>query len=617
MIYKHHKHVLLLFVELSDSSSDSNVIIVSDSDESEDELECLMSLERPKQQQHDSTVTDQYAAAVATVFLNTTSKTAQIPSGVHDSSVVKLATDVVREEHGSGCSSEDGHVTESVSDELNEVASSVLLSTEHDTCARPENDIDFELAGLQPTQSKRVSEANEAVDGNNDYIASELIDGLDSTACSELTDCLDPIGLLSADNCATLDDVCNVSFLGDLSFINECLVDDCASSELLGYQRAANDVLSDIQLIDVDDQSSQLNKCSSEIIDNYDISSCVLAAVDRSAGLVQMPAATGAADNDDNNGDDDGDDIDADNSEPQHSEATCQHSLLSYSQTNADTSSVIVSDAYEHVCKRGDHVDNDALLHRTSPVSASVNASSLCAVNQQTSERQQTVNSDLCQSYSLDSVDLNICMSMHLDYNANELMNLTAIDTANSDKLSLSSAGVEAASENVQVRGDVSATEIASDENLPSTATRKHLLSEELSHALCKRFRAENDCLTGDWWAGFDGSTHGGISDTCVVSTATDTNVSSSCTAGSDEDGSLNSCCSCCKLPCVLSSLLYCTDGHACCQTCLQHQVKRLLSTPSKACSTCIYSSSFTVPLLHTYMYCRMCWICFSRVYFV
>ena len=686
-------YLCVCLVELSDSSDDSNVIIVSESAESEDELECLMS------QQSYEHVTDQYAAAVAAVFLNTTCKSSQISCDEQHSSVHKPATDVMHREHSSQCSNVNADVAEVVSDDLTVVPSSVLLSTEHVTGAEPQNDVELELVGVQPVQSAQrdeqlmssVSEASEEVK-LDEYIASEL----DSTSYNELSE------LLSPDQCASLNDLCNGSFLGDLSFISECLVEECASPQFLQHATGADDVLRDIHNIrvdnessdihhihvnnesrdihnihvdnidnihvdnessdihdihvdnidnihvdnessdihdihvdnessdihnihvdnessdihnihvdnensdihdihvdnidnihvdnihniHVDNESSHLNVSNREVISNDDITSCVSVAVDRSADLVQVAAtvaaaaaaaaataAAAAAADDDDDVDDGGGDNDNLNAEVQQSVASVQQSALFYSQTNDNISNV----NSEHTYKP----DNDVVstLHQTTfSVSASVSISSVQSFNALMTDRQQAVISQ-CQSSLLNSEDQNKPISVQLDMNANELVTQTCTNTVDNDKLLVSGSDMEVAIESVQnTCNDVLAMDIDNTQHLLTAGTRKRSQPDEFSYALCKRFRADSDLLSAEWLRMLDNS------DTDTVCQSQNESIS-----GSDQDINMSDVCCCsCHLPCDTSSVSYCTAGHACCQTCLQRQVKRLLSSPSKVSLLCL-----------------------------
>jgi len=567
------------FAELSDSSTDSNVIIVSDSDENEDEFESLVSMARYDHQQHH--VTDQYAAAVAAVFLNTTSKTAHISRDGHHSSVPKPATDTVREEHRSQCSDVNADVSEIASDDMAAVSSSVPSSKEHVRCAGHQNDVNVELAGLQPIHSTHTNqhpssfalEADEEIK-LGDHIASELNNGLDSTACNELSE------MLSPDKCGSLSDLCNGSFLGDLSFINECLVEDCGSPQLLEHAVGADDVFRDIHNIHVNNQSSHLNESASDIISSHAVTSCVLSAADQSAGLLQVATAAtvAAAAGDDN--DDNDDDV---NAEVQQSVASFRQSVLCYPQTNVDISSVNC----EHTCKQANHVVSN-LDPTTFSVSAPVAVSSLQSVSPLTPETQQTVIGQ-SQSTLLSSDDHSKPIMVQLDINANELVNQTDTNAFDSDKLLVTGPEVKLASDGIQDSCcGVLAAEVDSTQHSMSAGSRKRLLPEEFSYALCKRFRADSDWLSAEWLKMLDGSMCDADSDTSVpvlCSAGQSQNDVSVASSGCDEDVHRSNvcCCCCCNLPCNVSSLSYCTAGHACCQTCLQHQVKRLLSSPTKA----------------------------------
>ena len=553
---------------------------MSDSDASEDGSECLTSAERAQQQQQH--VTDEYAAAVAAVFLNTTAKTAQVARSGHDSSVSKLATDIVHEECEAVCSNLDSNATDTVSDDLNAVTSSVLLSVEHDTCTGPQNDVQHVDSSVQLTQGtysdlQLVSSTDEATEELqlNDCIASELNSGLDSTACSELSDCVDPIELFTSDNCGALSDVYNGSFIGDLSFINQCLAEDDDSSQLLDYPGEANHVLSDIQKVDVDNRfEGHLNECTNEIIGNHDIASSVLTGDEKSAGLIQIAAAAAAAaDDDGDNYDDDDDDVAMDTA-LQQSDACFTQSLPSHSYTNADSSSVMVLVN----CKQPFNGVASTLYQRSSSFPASFSVSSSQPVNQPASDGHHRVASPC-----LSSGHQNKSILMHLDLNANELFSLPVTKTAGDEEWLMSGSGIKDADVNVD-SCNVTAVDSDSADNLLSTATRKRLLPEESSYTLCKRFRAESDCLSDGLLTAVIGNASNCECDTSVVCAVSDVSVAGS---GSNEESNVDEfdsiCCCCSNVQCVVSSLSYCTDGHACCQACLQQQVKRLLSSPSKA----------------------------------
>ena len=582
---------------------------MSDSDASEDGSECLTSAERAQQQQQH--VTDEYAAAVAAVFLNTTAKTAQVARSGHDSSVSKLATDIVHEECEAVCSNLDSNATDTVSDDLNAVTSSVLLSVEHDTCTGPQNDVQHVDSSVQLTQGtysdlQLVSSTDEATEELqlNDCIASELNSGLDSTACSELSDCVDPIELFTSDNCGALSDVYNGSFIGDLSFINQCLAEDDDSSQLLDYPGEANHVLSDIQKVDVDNRfEGHLNECTNEIIGNHDIASSVLTGDEKSAGLIQIAAAAAAAAAADDDGDNYDDDVAMDTA-LQQSDACFTQSLPSHSYTNADSSSVMVLVN----CKQPFNGVASTLYQRSSSFPASFSVSSSQPVNQPASDGHHRVASPC-----LSSGHQNKSILMHLDLNANELFSLPVTKTAGDEEWLMSGSGIKDADVNVD-SCNVTAVDSDSADNLLSTATRKRLLPEESSYTLCKRFRAESDCLSDGLLTAVIGNASNCECDTSVVCAVSDVSVAGSgsvvcavsdvslassgsvvCAvsdvsvagSGSNEESNVDEfdsiCCCCSNVQCVVSSLSYCTDGHACCQACLQQQVKRLLSSPSKA----------------------------------
>jgi len=546
---------------VSDSSSDGSVIIVSDSDESEDELECLTSVERPvsTSEQHQYHVADDYAAAVAAVFLNTTSAVCKTGSGSHDSSATRLPADVVNKNLGASCYRLDGNMTEIVSTDLCTVETSVPSSVECVTYTGQQN-----VGILEPVQTltsytvpQLTSSGSVAVEEMklSECIAKEITDGLDSAACSELSDCLDPVELLSLDKCDTLDDVCNSTFLSDLSFIGECLVEDCGSSQQLSCSTAVNDVLKvDVQQIAADRQV--FKTCTSEITDNHGVASDLFPTVERSADLVQIASYA------DDNGD----------------------ACYEQSQSNADCSGMIASVDCKLTIISTALVDSSCEF---TPVSASLNRSSPQTDEHLTSESQhQTANSP-CESSRVSSV--------HLDVNAIELWQSPDTgDLVSNDRtplmLSVDSGNVQGSCNNLTA--DVCCF-------LP-TRNQKRPLPNERSEMLCKRFRP--DSLDGELLTAFDGSTDicdetvANDSDTAVVSAASclHSDVSSSHKDNLHKSNSVefpSICCCCCKLPCDVSSVCYCTDGHACCIMCLQQQVKSLLSSPSKAC---VLSLSFS-----------------------
>ena len=548
-----------LVVEPSDSGSDSSVIVVSDSDDDDDdELESFSSAERSvsaaeQQQCYDA---DEYAVAVAAVFLNTASKTGQIHGGSRHSNIRNLPPYEVDEDTEASGNNSDGNLKETMSIDLTTAVSSARSSAECVTCTVQQN-----VSDSEPIQSAHTNlqlalsatEANEEVE-LTDCIAREITEGFDSAVYNELTDCLDPVELLSLDKCEMLNSICNSSFLGDLSFIDECLVEDCGSSQLLACSAADDSLLkADVEAVAAaaGGQSSSVNKCTSEITASHDIASHLFPADERSADLLQVSSCA-----------DDGDD------------AYCQQ----YSCT-ACTSSSNVFDC-EHACQSASRVDSSCEF---TSVSASCNATSSHTDERSTSERQQAANS--CSPSSL-------VQSVQLDVNGNELCKPTGSDTivSNDHTPLLLTLHVKVASGNVHGSCNMLTTD---SENLLSTRTHKRPLPDEFSDVVCKRFRAGSDCLDGELLTRFDSCTdvHETLthsSDTAVVSAASyiHSDVSSSHDADVCKPNLVelqHICCCCCKLPCDVSSVSYCTDGHACCITCLQQQVKSLLSSPSEA----------------------------------
>jgi len=541
---------------LSDTSADSSVIIVSDSDKSEDELESLESVERSvfSTKQQDHCITDQYATAVAAVFLNTTSKTGQLPSKGHDSCVTKLAS-TVNEDRGGDCSLLNENTSEIIVGDFNAATSSlpelVTFSGQqrsHELGPVPTTHTDPLLmsSGIATYEERKLAES----------IASELTCGLDSATYNELTDCL-----LSASNYDTFSDVCNGSFLGDLSFLDECLVKDCGSSlQLLTGED--NDVLSDIPIVEVTDQSNQLNEHGSDTIVSSSL--CAVSIVE---------AASVANCND-------------------QSKACFQQSVLSFSQSNSENSSLLVSECCRPVYEPANCVvTGNTVRCKSESVCPSFKlntsqAADCLASDCLASETLQPANSP-CPPLMLSSTEVQYKF-MHLDVNANELVKLAGTDTIDSDEVKVCSSQMKVTSENDSC--DILATQTGSTAGkLQSTGACKRLLLEEFSDVLCKRFRAEaeSEFLCADWLTMFENVP--GSCTTAAVSAASNAldnvNRSGDVQPESNADELLQKICCCsCNLPHVVSLLSYCSDGHACCMTCLQRQVKRLLSSASKAC---------------------------------
>jgi len=511
--------------------------------------------------QHQDHDTDKYAAAVASVFLNATTRTTSISHDTHCNSVTTSATDVVTEDCGASCSNFHESVSTAALDDLNAATSSILSSVENATCAlSSQNDSDSQLAQPKHTCLHPVPSATEDSEEIKltDCIASEL----GSAACDELSDYWDPIELLLRDKSGTLNDVCNSSLFGDLSFSSECLVEDGGSAQLLACPDVASEVLNNIQKAGMADDS----QCTSEFIGNLDVTSCVLAAVVRSADVVPVASIAAATD----------DDYD-------HSVGCFQQSEPSYSQTCVENNSVIVSVDGENASKSA-----SIAVHSTS-ASASCNIGNSESGDQLTLAVQQAAN-DSCHFSILNSNDEHKSLCVNLDINDSELVKPVGTDSVDSDELIVPSSDMKVVCEDVRESCDALAMENA--KNL-STATRKRLLPEE--NFVCKRFRAEGDCPSAGWLAAFDSSMHERVSDNVNTSMdSTDSHSLSDTSVANNTDELRNVCCHSCNLPCVASSLSYCTDGHACCLTCLQHQVKRLLSSPSKVrvCSLLCFSSA-------------------------
>lgn len=513
---------IICFVEMSDLESDSSVIVVSDSDDSENESDCLSSSE-----QQDCPGADDHAAeAVAAVFLNTASTAGHIHSGSDASADRKLPLDhVVNEDTAASSSSLDGNVTETMLIDLTIVTSSVPSSVECATCARQQS-VSATHSDLQVALP--ATEANEEMKVGN-CIAAQLANGFDSAVCSELSDFLGPIELLSLDKCETLNDVCNSSFLGDLSFIDECLAKDCASLQMLDCSNA--DVLR--HELATDSQSDEFNKCTStsEISGSHNV---LLPAVERSADLVQMSS----------DADEDVDD------------GRCQK-LCSHAST---ANNISVTESVDS-CKSASNVDS---ICKFTSVSASGN---VITDEHLTSERAHTA----------------CCQSADLDLNANELWKPTVTDTIVSSDQTLSS-DMKVTSGNIHSSYNVLTADVGQLENLLSTRTEKRPHADECCHVMCKRRRV-ND---GELLTVSAGSTNN-VCERGTNNSDTTVHSADSCLYRSTHsDGShlveLRSiCCSSCKLLSDVLSMSYCTDGHACCITCLQQQVKSLLSSPSKA----------------------------------
>jgi len=530
---------------MSNSSSDSSVIVVSDSDEPEDIVERLTSAERcAKRQQSDAS--ERYAAAVAAVFLNTTAKTRRIARQKHDVAAAKLATHVVDKHLGVGCSRVDGNITEISLDDLNAsnvVTSSVPSSEERVTLSDVYNDSNSErikLANDNLLLTPFANEANEAVK-MTDSIAAELNVGLDGTVCNELTDCLDPMELL--DKCESLPNVCDGSFLGDLSFIDECFVEDCGSPQMLPCSSTdSTDALShDLQTVAVNNHNIvELNKCSVDIVG----ASCLIPAIERSSDSVQISSV--AVPN---------------NSQ---SDVSLQQAVSSFAQNNTKCSSVLISCNCDLACVAVSHVDTICCSY------GSITSVSAPTDDQSASEMHQACDS-LCQTSLLTSVDGQKSFSVNHGLTTNEPPKQTLGDNMDGcELLRLSS---------VNAAGDVLATDVGPAVNLLLTGKRQ--LPDDFADVASKRFRANNDHLSAELLTAFDGET---VTDNC------DAAVISTHTGSYDVDSHksvvnilANVCCCNCRQPLDVSSVSYCSDGHACCMACLQHQVKKLLSLPSKA----------------------------------
>jgi len=568
------KCVCVCVAELSESGgSDSSVIVVSDSDESVDEVElCLTSVERRASEQARCHAADEYAAAVAAVFLNTTSKTSQINSNGHDSGVRMLLADAPNKDTAVDCNSSDGNMTEFTGtlNDLATEASSVPSSAECVTSTGAQNDSDLEPVKFAHTDLHLASRAMELDEEMrlSDCIAVELADALDS---SELNDCLDPVELLSLDTgCETFNDVCNSSFLGNLSFIDECLInEDCASSQLLACSTADSDALKDDvqQMITNQSQSDNLNNCSS---DHSNIVSELIHSVERSThDLIEMSSVA------DDNSDD----------------ACCQQSLPLCS---ISSNVIALVDSKLASC-----VDSSCQF---TPVSASFDTSSSQADEYLTSESHQAAAvSSTMTPVHVDLNDNELCTkpTLYTDCLASsddsELCTKPTLYTdclaSSDDLLLMHSSHVTVASSVTQASCNMLAThaDVGQCENLLPVRTHKRLLSDECSNMACKRFRVDSDCLDEELSTAFNSST--GICET--VMNNSDTNVVSAAddVSSTDSDDVLKSnlsqlqsvCCCSCQLQCDVSSVSYCTDGHACCIACLQQQVKSLLSSPSKA----------------------------------
>lgn len=547
---------------------------MSDSQESEDEEEfdCLLSTEKStstakQYQQHD---TDEHAAAVASTFLNTACKAARSFHDRHSSSATTLASPgVVISDSRADCSNFDENATPAALVNSKAATNGVLSSAEYATCTiSSQNDTDLQPTHdpLQITGMPSVSEAKEEIE-LTDCIAREL----DNAACSGLNDsCWDPIDLFLRDKCGTLNDVCNGSLFADLSFNSDCLVEDCSSAQLLACSDVANEVLSDIHQVGIT-VADNSNQHTSEFTANPDITPCALTAVERSADVVPI-SSVGAA---------------ADGGNHSQSVVSFQQCEPFYSQASTDYSGVIVSVDGED--KSAIIACNSNAVHqRCVSASASTVISSSEPGDQLSSAVHQAANHNGFHSLMLNSVDEHKSLTVHLDVSDNKLLKPIGTDSIVNNELIVSSSDVKVAFENVPDNCDSLVTESAED-LLLSTATRKRLQPEEFPS--CKRFRAEDDCLSAVWLASFDGDVHGNVTDnvdTSVLSAASHSHSHN--TSSCDEDLHLsnmdelqNICCCSCKLLHAASSLSYCSDGHACCSTCLQHQVKRLLSAPSKA----------------------------------
>jgi len=346
---------------------------------------------------------------------------------------------------------------------------------------------------------------------------------------------------------------------------------------------------------------------TSKYVGNVDVASCVLAEMSADA----LPVVSAAADG---------------------QSFSCQQSVSLCSQTNADNINSFASVDCKHVCKRSAVIAATASISSRRHQRMYASASNSQPGDQLTTDTQHTAN-DRCHCSTLTSDNERIADSeqksqsvLRLDVNDNELMKVIATDSVDSTELIIPGSYTQVAQENIQQASCDSASSVDIDvvaENSVSTATRKRSPSEEFSS--CKRYRAEGACLSPDWLRTLDGSTGVRQNVTDIIDCSQSSVLSAAghltncnedlCESYSDElqkincnedlresycnelqkvncnedlhepycDESQKVCCTCCKSLCVSSSLSYCTDGHPCCLTCIQHQVKRLLSAPSKA----------------------------------
>jgi len=296
----------------------------------------------------------------------------------------------------------------------------------------------------------------------------------------------------------------------------------------------------DAQQLATDSQIDTLNKCiMREITDNIDFD--------------PFPAVERLAD----------DSVDA----------YCQQSLCSSSSSSSDVIAFVD-------CKSASCVDVGCEL-----------TSACASLNKSSSHADERLMSE---SHPAAVAAVSAVKLEHLDVNANELCGEPTLctDTVINDDhmLLMPHSDVTVTSGNIRESCNMLTTVAADVQNLPPPArTHKRLLPVDGSDVACKRRRADDDCVDGRLLTTFNHSTN-----TCETTT---NNLDSTLVSAAYDDVSTDDmyksnygahlwrsiCCCSCRSVCDVSSLTHCTDGHACCITCLQQQVKTLLSSPSKA----------------------------------
>jgi len=264
------KHVVCFItccvVEVSDSDSDSSVIVLSDAVESEDELESLLLVDKSaavadQVDQPKHCDADGYAAAVAAKFLNTSARTGQFCIRNNVSCATMLPEDVAPRNKVSGF---DETVTCTEAKDMSGVITNVALSTCIDTkCTAADL-----LSKPTPFAASEVKVAN---------IVSSTLNSGDTDICSELDNSLDPIEL------AVFSDVCDSSFLNDFSFVNKSLFEECSSSGLLACSVVNADTTRDTKLVSADVQHAEVNAYAGGVTNHHKLCQLVLTCTETPA----------------------------------------------------------------------------------------------------------------------------------------------------------------------------------------------------------------------------------------------------------------------------------------------------------------------------------------------